>query len=81
MYRGVPTNAPVRVIPILAVSNEVASPKSDTYTWSLFPTSTLCGLKSRCTTPSTCAASSASHICRAIFSERSMGSGRLSFSS
>jgi len=80
MYPGVPRITPASVAPMVSVGElppapaartpdctAVASPKSKTFTAPSSRTLTLAGFRSRCTTPFSCAASSASAICAAIF--------------
>ena len=64
MYSGVPIRTPVWVNP--GISSERAMPKSITVTLPSLSTMMFWGFKSRCTTPSECAASRASETCPMI---------------
>src|SRR5258706_3068880 len=69
MYVGEPSTAPLAVSPESPI--ERASPKSPTRTRPSWSTSTFCGLRSRCTTPSACAAARPWQTCRKIATARS----------
>jgi hypothetical protein len=58
---------------VALASSALASPKSSTLTLPSAVSLMLAGLRSRCTMPFSCAASSASAICRAIASVSSTG--------
>ena len=79
VYAGVPTASPGRVSRVLTLS-ACAMPKSTTFTDPVTVISTFSGLRSRCTTPASCAAQSARAMSAAIGSARLDSSGPRSIS-
>ena len=70
------SDMPGAVDPLVTpASASLARPKSSTFTVPSVRSFTLAGLRSRCTMPCACAASSASAICRAMGSASSSGTG------